>query len=480
MYQIIMQLPCQIAIKKISKLGIVPKYTITFGLLTFIISLIIFLTILFETRDNFELTFISRAYCFTNSLKLSLEKISKLSNKNPSKFLKEVTSFIFTAEQSGNILYKKTEIIKNSNCKNIKNPKHIISLIPGRNRYFITCFKINQFVFLNYFSPEYYQNKLTNLEKTVIIIFIIGFLIYILIVYLLFKKLLSPIVCLSNTMNEYEIGKKCDFSDMEHFINKETKDEISILMRSYCSMLNRLEKLYEEREKLTQLMHRARKFATIGELVSGLAHEINNPLGGIKNCIYNLKKRNLPDEKKEKYITLMEQGINLIDELMRKLLNFSKASVSNISEVNLKKVIYESAEFLKNKLMNNNIELEINSPDNVIIQSNKYALMQIFLNLLINSIDALKEKNVEKKLIKINVIENIDTILIEFWDNGIGIPIEIIDKIFEPFFTTKDLKRGNGLGLFIVDGIISALKYSIKVESKEGEWTKFTIIIPKN
>ncbi len=472
-----MDLPCRIAIRKISKLGIVPKYTIIFGLVTFIISILIILTILFETRNNFEMTFKSRCYCFTNSLHLSINKITKLYG-NKSGYIGEITNFIFKAEKSGNILYKKTEIKRDFNCKDVKNPSHIITFLPERSKYFKTCFKINKLTYINLFSPSYYQNKLYKLEEKVLIIFFLGFLTYLFIVYWIFSKLLSPIVCLSETMNNIELGEKCNLASIDGYSDTTTKDEISILIQSYCKMLNKLNYLYQERERLNKIMHRARKFATIGELVSGLAHEINNPLAGIKNCLYNLKK-DLHTEKKERYIYLAEQAVKLIENLINKLLNFSTAPTTSQTEVNLKITILESVEFLKAKIKNNNININFNLLDNVVVLTNKYSLMQIFLNLLLNSIHSLKEKNIENKIIEISIADYKDFIQISFWDNGIGIKKEIRNKIFEPFFTTKKYGKGNGLGLFIIDGIVSALKYSIEVESEEDKWTKFIIKIPK-
>ena len=467
-----MTLPCQRAIQKFSKYSIVTKYTIIFSFITFLISIIITLTVLYYNRENFELTFVSRAHCFTNSLKFTIlhSNNSKLEN-----ILKDV-------EKRGSILYVKTEIKENFNCK-ISNPKHVINFIPENQnlKFYKTCFKYNNLSLINYFSPKYYQNRLWHIEKKIFILFVLGFLIFILLVYATFKKLLSPIVCLSTTMKNVKLGENCEFindSQFDKYLSANSRDEISNLIFSYCDMINRLNNLQKESLELQELVNKTRKFATIGELVSGIAHEINNPLAGINNCLYNLKK-DLPKEKKEKYIYLSQQAVKLIEELMNNLLNFSAAPTSCKTGVNIKTVILESVEFLKAKIENNNIDIQLNLIDNINIISNKYSLMQIFLNLLLNSISALKDKNNENKLIKITTTEDEKFINISFWDNGTGIRKDLQDKIFEPFFTTKKGEKGNGLGLFIVSGIISALNYSIEVKSEEGKWTEFIIKILK-
>jgi len=222
------------------------------------------------------------------------------------------------------------------------------------------------------------------------------------------------------------------------------------------------------------------KYATIGKLVAGLAHEINNAIGGIKNSLYNLRKREISnDEKAKKYILLIEKSSDLLTDLMQRLLNFSRPHQKKFSKINLKNVILEATEFLKNKIKDNNIKIEIDVPENLLIYSDKYSLIQIFLNLLINSIDALKEKSENHKFIKISCSENKNSIEIEFFDNGPGIPNENLEKIFEPFFTTKSQGNGYGLGLFIVKGLISSLNYGIEIDSELKKWTRVKILIPK-
>ncbi len=476
-----MELPCQIALRKISKFSIVPKYTIIFSIVTFIISSIITITILVATRENFEMTFISRAKCFTNSLRVSIFKLNKIFTNNK-KFIEETKKFLEIEVGRGNVLYLRTEVKKENACNKVKNPIHIIPILPSlkENKIYKTCFNIRNFSFYNYYTPKFYSQRLLQLEHKILILFLIGFFLYILIVYLIFKKLLSPIVCLSNDMQNITLGKKCELStNLQINDDQNNKDEISNLIKSYCTMLNKIEQLQNEQIKITKLLHESEKYATIGKLVAGLAHEINNAIGGIKNSLYNLKKAPLTSEKKEKYISLIEKSTELLTELMHRLINFSHPDRKKINNVKLKKLIIESTELLKNKIKNNNIKLEINCPDNLIIKTNKYSLLQIFLNLLINSIDALKEKETDEKLIKISVREFENSIEIEFFDNGPGIPKEYIDKIFEPFFTTKKEGSGYGLGLFIVKGLVSSLNYDIKIESEVNKYTKIILIAKK-
>ncbi|NIA19617.1 MAG: GHKL domain-containing protein [Xanthomonadaceae bacterium] len=469
------ELPCQRTYRLFVNWSIVPKFTTIFTLITLVFSLLVFSNVLNHARTNFEDTFRSRTHCFTKFLRLSISHIANINSKEDDE-ARQIKALLNDAETSKNEIYQQTEIIKDCRCNNVQAENHFLSFLPTDNRLFSTCFSIEGKTYKNYFSPDIYQKKFYQLEKEVLGFFFAGFLIYFIVVYVVFRKILNPLSCLANEMKNVSLGTDCTLASLPE---NGGDDEIHRLFRAYCQMLNQLKSMHEEQLQTSKFLIETEKFVTIGQLVAGLAHEINNPLGGMKNCLYNLKKKE-HDQKKMKYIDLMENGVDLISNLIQRLLNLSNAPLHSISRVNLKKVLEESLGFLKTQLHNNQITLQVEAPDNLEVMSNKYSLVQIFLNLTINAIDALKEKETtdEEKILAVKMETEEESIVISFFDNGIGVEENLRDKIFEPFFTTKSAGAGSGLGLFIIDGIVSALNYPIELSSEWGQWTKITIRIP--
>lgn len=468
------ELPCQGTYRFFVNLSLAPKFTTIFTMITLIFSLLAFSTVLNHARTNFEETFRSRTHCFTRFLHLSISHIADINSREDDE-ARQIQELLHDVETSGSEIYQRTEIVKKCQCQGVQSGKHFLSFFPTDDSLFSTCFSIEGKTYKNFFSPDIYQKKFYRLEKEVLGFFFAGFFIYFIVVYTVFRRILAPLSCLANEMKNVTLGTNYTLTPLSE---RGENDEINQLFQAYCQMLNQLKSMHEEQLQTSKLLIETEKFVTIGQLVAGLAHEINNPLGGMKNCLYNLKKKE-HDQKKIKYINLMENGIDLISNLIQRLLKLSNAPLHSISRVNLKKALEESLEFLKTQLRNNQITLRVDAPDDLEVMSNKYSLVQIFLNLTLNAIDALKEKETEEeKILAVEMVAGEEDIVISFFDNGTGIKESLRDKIFDPFFTTKGAGAGNGLGLFIIDGIVSALNYSIEISSEWGKWTKITIRIP--
>lgn len=237
-----------------------------------------------------------------------------------------------------------------------------------------------------------------------------------------------------------------------------------------------------EVEKLQQQVIRADKLAAIGRLTTGLTHEIRNPLLPIRTAtqllLSKISKKQEENEELIKLLEIINDESERLNRFLDQFVGLAKEGVDIREKTCLIEAIEETLILMRHGLNKNNIivkkEYEI---DSIYIYCSKDRLKQIFLNLLINSIDAIRSlKNHDLKLIHIKVTRNDDKAIIEFSDTGCGIEYDDINNIFDPFYTTKE--NGTGLGLPIIHNIITNTGGKILVDSEVGKGTKFTIIMP--
>ncbi len=218
------------------------------------------------------------------------------------------------------------------------------------------------------------------------------------------------------------------------------------------------------------------KLNMMSEIVTGVAHEIRNPLTSLVGFIELLKTRKNDLDFIEKFISIASLETGRIINLLNSFMKFAKPVNYDMAEVNLSKVISSTLDILRYQVMKKNITVVNNITEPVVVIGNYDLLLQVFTNLILNSIQAI---NHDKGRIEIGYIsiykgKNFEGVYIK--DNGVGIPNNIRNKIFDPFFTTKS--EGTGLGLSICQKIVNDHKGFISFDSKEGEGTTFTVFLP--
>lgn len=228
-----------------------------------------------------------------------------------------------------------------------------------------------------------------------------------------------------------------------------------------------------------QLVHQA-KMASLGQLSSGLMHEINNPLNFANTAAHLLGKRlnNLQIENKDKLdvpLRDLQDGIKRVADIISSLRSFIHPDTSNFNGVLLKEAIEASARFVQ--IPPSEVELEIAVPDNLKIWGNRNQLIHLFINLLQNAVDSLRDKGAPEKKIKFEAVLQNGQILLICEDNGKGIKKQEKEKVFDAFFTTKPVGSGMGLGLNIGYRIIKNHQGEIRVESQENEFCRFLITL---
>lgn len=238
-----------------------------------------------------------------------------------------------------------------------------------------------------------------------------------------------------------------------------------------------------------QLIH-AGKMATLGEMATGIAHELNQPLSVIKTAgSYCLKKtRNNTTIKDKDFITMLEKIDRNVDrsaDIIRHMRQFARKSEVVLAEVQVNEVLKRAHDIFSQQLKVRGIEVAWDIEEDLpTIMADSSRLEQVFINLLLNARDAIEEKwrsperaTGTKKITLKTALEG-NMVVVEVKDTGIGISEDIADKIFEPFFTTKEVGKGTGLGLSISYGIVKDCHGDIKATTNEQKETCFRIFFP--
>ncbi len=245
--------------------------------------------------------------------------------------------------------------------------------------------------------------------------------------------------------------------------------------------------LEEELARKTELLKSTQKqqihtekLASLGRMAAGVAHELNSPLTGIIVFSNLMLQRLSPEDtlNREDTKVIIEQA-EKCSQIISNLLKFSRSIPTKKSDIDMNQTIEKVLHIIKNQSKFHNVVMEnrLNS-DLPFIEGDSSQIEQVFLNLLINASDAMNDKG--KILIQTNQVnENRkDYLVIEFTDEGPGIPEEHLDKLFEPFFTTKSEDKGTGLGLSVSQGIVQKHGGKIYVKSKPGEGASFFVQLP--
>ena len=298
--------------------------------------------------------------------------------------------------------------------------------------------------------------------------------------------------------------------DLTQRVNVDQQDEIGQLAKTFNKMIESLKlsrdeiemynRTLEERiiqatlklEEAQAQLVQSEKMSAIGQLAAGVAHELNNPLGGILGYAqFTLEKMKRAAGEHEpskeaasyiRYLSDIEAQARRCKAIVQNLLRFSRSSKSTDFEpVAINAVVQDTITFVEHQLHMNQIGLEVNlDPQTPQIQGNSGQLQQVFTNLIITAMHASPPESTITVRTRFSpaVGEFGGAVEVSVHDHGTGIAPENLKKIFEPFFTTKEVGKGTGLGLSVSYGIVREHGGEIRVESEEGKQTTFTVILP--
>jgi histidine kinase len=245
-----------------------------------------------------------------------------------------------------------------------------------------------------------------------------------------------------------------------------------------------------QRLETEQQLIQASKMATLGEMATGVAHELNQPLAVIKTASrFFMKKVNKQEKIKDEILFTMSEEIDSHVDRATRIINhmrqFGRKSDPKLDEIQINDVLEKSLEIFSQQLVVRGIEVDWEIEENLpLIMADAGRMEQVFINLLINARDAIEDKwasnspqKGDKKITLMSRSEG-QRVIVEVRDTGAGVAGSIVDKVFEPFFTTKDAGKGTGLGLSISYRIVHDLGGRIEVVSREGEGARFIITFP--
>ncbi|KYC35250.1 hypothetical protein WA1_08820 [Scytonema hofmannii PCC 7110] len=289
-----------------------------------------------------------------------------------------------------------------------------------------------------------------------------------------------------------------------------TEDEVGQLTISLNQLIQRVAEYTEELNLAQSQLIQTEKMSSLGQMVAGIAHEINNPInfiyGNIEHTknyvqdlleliyIYQQKYPQFETEIEErieeielefiisdlpKILGSMKMGAERIRQLVLSLRNFSRLDEAEVKYVDLHEGIDNTLLILNNRIKDK-IEIIKKYGNLPLVECYPAQINQVFMNLISNAIDALisASEQLQKEIVIQTKIIASDSIQVEIRDNGVGIPLEIQNKIFDPFFTTKPVGSGTGLGLSICYQIIEKHRGKILVKSQPNQGTEFAVSLP--
>ena len=331
------------------------------------------------------------------------------------------------------------------------------------------------------------QALLANSRRVLIISITLLILLVIVIGQILARMVVKPLKLMERSMEVIAEGR---FEN----ITIDSKDrEVLSLTRAFNKMLKELEL---RQRHLVQ----SEKLASLGTLLSGVAHELNNPLSNISTSGQILAEEidSTDHAYKKELVDQINEQTDRARNIVRSLLEYSRDKDFTDRQLPLRELFEETIRFVKGQLPPS-VSVTVDVPGDLVITADKQRIQQAFLNLIKNGIEAIpgegavsirarKHRAIDKAGDDTGIYNYLkyrgkctledDTIDIEIRDTGEGIPADLLPKVFDPFFTTKDVGKGSGLGLFIVHEIIEEHDGCIAVDSEPGKGTTFLIRLP--
>jgi two-component system NtrC family sensor kinase len=292
-----------------------------------------------------------------------------------------------------------------------------------------------------------------------------------------------------------EATQKISQGDLSHTVEVTSRDEVGFLAASFNKMTEdlraanmelvnwgtTLEKKVEQRTKeLTKMqasLIQSEKLASLGKLSAGVAHEINNPLGGILIYSHLLLEDTPKDSPHYSNLKKIIKETSRCKDIVKGLLEFARPREPEMSPLDINTIVEKSLYIIEGQSMFQNISI-VKQPatDLPRIVGDGAQLQQVFMNIILNAAEAMD--NDGTLTLCTGLSSNSRQIDIQFSDTGHGILEEDIKRLFEPFFTTKEVGKGTGLGLAISYSIIRKHQGTIEVSSQEGEGSTFTVRLP--
>lgn len=248
--------------------------------------------------------------------------------------------------------------------------------------------------------------------------------------------------------------------------------EIATLAERFNRMMHRLRVAHAEGVRARQKAVETERMVALGSLVAGVAHEVNNPLAGLKNCVRWLERNELPEEKRREYLALMEEGLDRIEEVMKRLLDFGRPHPPRLQPLPATSLAEDALALLRPLFQRRRIASPIlDGEPEAAARADRRLVAQALVNLLLNAAYVTQDGGE----LRIRVRRRTGLVGLAVEDDGPGIPQEVRERILDPFFSTKPEGDGTGLGLSVTRTIVDAHGGELTFEFPDGGGTVATV-----
>ncbi len=316
------------------------------------------------------------------------------------------------------------------------------------------------------------ERMVSSLRKIAVALSIIGILLSAMFSLIVAKNITDPlerIVLLADDLGKGRLGTR---------LTIDSKDEVGRMAGALNLALEQMGRNIEEQKKLETIVMQSEKMSAIGQLASGVAHEINNPLGIILGFAQNIAKRVQPGDPLEMPVKSIEREAIRCKNLVQELLTFSRVGKTEKESLDLKETVESALTLIQAQSSVKNVTLVRELSEVSRITVNRTQIQQVIVNLCNNAIDAMPQGGRLTVCLQKSNQDGTAGAVIEIRDTGSGIPKELHKKIFDPFFTTKEIGKGTGLGLSLVYEIVQNHLGRISLESESGKGSVFRIFLP--
>jgi two-component system NtrC family sensor kinase len=321
------------------------------------------------------------------------------------------------------------------------------------------------------------ENKFKDMQEDALLNFLLvvigGIALSTVIGSLLIQRIMNPINSMVKATENIASGDFKATVDPDRF-----PEEIATLGKAFNRMASAIEERDRQlRRQSQEEIRRSEKFAMIGRLAAGVAHEINNPLGSIMLFSRLLLRKAPSGGLQQENLKRIEKETRRCQVIVQGLLDFARRREPEFEDININDVVDKTIDlFANNPMLHNILIARETRPDLPRISVDPAQIMQVFTNILMNAVDGMDGRGTIT--IKTSFSASTKDIEVSFSDTGDGIADEMIEKIFEPFYTTKSVGQGTGLGLSVSLGIVEKHGGTIKVHSRLGEGATFVVVLP--
>ncbi|NNK58562.1 MAG: HAMP domain-containing histidine kinase [Desulfofustis sp.] len=318
-------------------------------------------------------------------------------------------------------------------------------------------------------SMSHVQEEIIEMIVQIVLNSILVLAVLYILIYLLSRRFIKPIIDLSQAMEEVEVEMS------EKTVPVKGNDELATLTRSFNEMVQRIRNANEEMKLANEKLLQSEKLATLGVLSSSVAHRINNPLGGLFNCVGLMRKKGEEEEFRKNYLDLIEEGLESIKQTVGQLLWTAGRREGEDKQSEVSAALPSVLRYLDYRIKKQGITYSQEIESDLSLPVAPHDLEELLLNIMLNAVQAMESGG----QLKVMAHRSESQVVIIVEDTGTGIPEDNIDDVFKLFYTTKDADEGTGLGMWISYELVKKHKGEIFISSQVGNGTKITIVLPE-